>query len=400
MRPRILFVDHAGVLGGAELYLFDIVSSMKEQAHVVLFEDGAFLDKLKGASISAEVLKASGGVMNVERTGGKLQSLKAVPGIMRMVMRLQRLAKKYDLVYANSQKAFVIGAIAAKVAGRPLIWNLHDILTADHFSASHRKLGVFLANQFANHIIVNSKATLQAFEECGGDVSKSSIIYNGVDSSRFDQVDQSEVEDVRKSLGLEGCTVVGVFSRLTPWKGQHILLEALSHLPNVHAVLVGGALFQDDKTYERSLRNLADQMGITNRVHFLGFRDDVPRLMKAVDIVLHSSTSPEPFGRVIVEGMFAGRPVIATNAGGAREIVEDHKTGLLIPLNNPMAMTSAIKRLQSSPEEAKQIAKAGHDMAHSRFSVETIVDQVQEKIRQVVGDLDVHTYSETSTSAI
>ena len=281
-----------------------------------------------------------------------------------------------------------------------MIWNLHDILTADHFSAAHRKLGVALANLCVDHVIVNSNATRESFVESGGSGEKTSIIYNGIDPTLFEGIPDSEVLDLRRSLGLEDHTVVGVFSRLTPWKGQHILIEALSHLPDVHALLVGGALFQDDHVYERALRNLAEQMNITDRVHFMGFRDDVPRLMKSVDIVMHSSTSPEPFGRVIVEGMFAQKPVIATNAGGAREIIEEGTTGLFVPPNNPMAMVNAINRLQLDPEDTQRMAKAGYAMARDRFSVQNIVREIENQIRKVAGDSNVLTYSETSASTI
>lgn len=400
MKPRVLFVDHAGVLGGAELYLLDIVRAMKEQSHVVLFEEGPFYDRLKEEGIGVTVLRASDAVMGVERTGGRLDDLKAIPGIFSMVMQLRKMAKDFDVLYANSQKALVIGSLAGKAAGRPVIWNLHDILTADHFSGAHRKLGVLLANQFVDHVVVNSQATKDAFGESGGDLKKTSIIYNGIDASRFDSIDDHEVAELRNSLGLADNKIVGVFSRLTPWKGQHILLETLGHLPEVHALLVGGALFQDDKAYERSLRNLAERMGITERVHFLGFRDDVPRLMKAVDIVLHSSTSPEPFGRVIVEGMLANKPVIATGAGGAKEIIDDGVDGLLIPPNNPMAMVNAINRLVADPGSTEKMARTGYQMARKRFSVENIVLEVQNQIRKVVGDLDVLTYTETSTPSV
>ena len=399
MKPRVLFVDHAGVLGGAELYLLDVVKAMKACAHVVLFEDGPFLDRLQKEGVSASVLAASDAVMGVERTGGRWEDVKALPGILKLVVQLRQIAREYDVLFANSQKALVVGALAGRAAGRPVIWNLHDILTADHFSSSHRKIGVFLANQLVDHVIVNSRATQEAFKESGGQDEKTSVIYNGIDVGPFDAIDDTEVSELRAALGLDQCTVVGVFSRLTPWKGQHILLETLGQLTNVHALLVGGPLFQDDEAYERSLRNLAEQMGIIDRVHFLGFREDVPRLMKAVDVVLHSSTSPEPFGRVIVEGMLAHKPVIATDAGGATEIIENGVNGLLIAPNNPMAMTSAINDLLSKPEEAARIATNGYQMARKRFSMENVVQEVINQIRTVAGESDVPSCTETSTPA-
>ncbi|MFK7847134.1 MAG: glycosyltransferase family 4 protein [Rhodothermales bacterium] len=397
---RTLFVDHAGVLGGAELYLLDVVRHMRHNSRVVLFEDGPFMDRLKSEAIPTSILQGSDAVMGVERAGGKLQDLKAMPGIFQMVMRLRKLAKKFDVVYANSQKALIIGALAGKAAMRPVIWNLHDILTADHFSASHRKIAVMIANRFVDHVIVNSEATREAFGACGGNLDKTSIVYNGIDAKLFQSVDANEVRDLRDSLGLKDEMVVGLFSRLTEWKGQHVLLEAIAQLKDVHVVLVGGALFQDDASYEQKLRGMVHDLNIADRVHFLGFRDDVPRLMKSVDIVAHCSTSPEPFGRVIVEGMLAKKPVIAANAGGAREIVTQNETGLLVEPSNPKALAEAILRLKEHPDKAQEMAEAGFTDAYRRFAIENIVKQIENQIRKVIGGPNAVAITETSASPV
>lgn len=397
---RTLFVDHAGVLGGAELYLLDIVRHMKHSAKVVLFEDGPFMTKLKEASVPASILEAPASVMGVERTGGKMQDIKAIPGILQMVMRLRRQARKFDVLFLNSQKALIVGALAGRAAMRPVIWNLHDILTAEHFSPSHRKIAVTLANRFVDHVIVNSEATREAFAACGGDVKKTSIVYNGIDVQQFHQVDEAEVQDLRNSLGLKDETLVGLFSRLTNWKGQHVLLKAIARLPNVHAMLVGGALFQDDAAYETKLRNMVEDLGITNRVHFMGFRNDVPRLMKASNIVVHCSISPEPFGRVIVEGMLARKPVIAANAGGAREIISHDETGLFTEPGDDEGLSQAILKLTQDPEMSLQMAEAGYADAYRRFAIENIVRQVDNQIRKVIGDPNALAIPETSASPV
>ncbi len=397
---RTLFVDHAGVLGGAELYLLDIVRHMRHNSQVVLFEDGPFMDRLKEEAIPASILQAPATVMGVERSGGKMQDLKSIPGIFQMVMRLRKLSRKFDVIYANSQKALIVSALAGRVGMRPVIWNLHDILTADHFSASHRKIAVMLANRFVDHIIVNSEATRKAFEACGGDMSKTSIVYNGIDASRFQAVDDEEVQQMRESLGLNSAFVVGLFSRLTTWKGQHVLLESIAKSPDVHAVLVGGALFQDDAAYEQKLRRMVTDLGISDRVHFLGFRDDVPRLMKMMDVVVHCSTAPEPFGRVIVEGMLAKKPVIAANAGGAREIVSDGENGLLTTPGDAAALATAIQLLKDDPTKAAQLAQAGFTDAYQRFAIENIVKQIDHQIRKVIGDPNAIAITETSASPV
>lgn len=400
MKPRVLFVDHAGVLGGAELYLLDILKRIRMEHHTVLFEEGPFLDRLRKEGIPVSVLKGPDAVMGVARSGSKLQDLKAVPGIMSMVMKLRRMARSYDVLYANSQKAFIIGALAGRLANRPVIWNLHDVLTADHFSASHRKIAVGLANRFTEHVIMNSEATRKAFIACGGQASSTSVVYNGIDPDPFEDVSDLDIKDLRESLGISNQVAVGLFSRLTPWKGQHILMRAIAQLPGVHALLVGGALFQDDASYETELRTLAKDLNIEERVHFLGFRDDVPRLMKASDIIVHCSTAPEPFGRVIVEGMLAEKPVIGARAGGAMEIISEGDNGLLVEPGNPDALRAAIERLCSDDAFALGLAQTGYESAYRRFAIDSIVAEIENNIRKVLDIPDVIEYPETSVTPV
>ena len=195
-------------------------------------------------------------------------------------------------------------------------------------------VGSTLANRTVVRVIANSRATAAAFVESGGKSKLVRVVYNGIDPAPFELTTPAELEALEKELGLAEASIVGVFSRLAPWKGQHVLLDALPHLPAVHALLVGDALF-GERTYAESLRVRARSLGVADRVHFLGFRKDVPRLMRLSDVVVHTSTAPEPFGRMIVEGMMADKPVVASRAGGATEIIEDKVNGYLVPPGNP-----------------------------------------------------------------
>jgi glycosyltransferase involved in cell wall biosynthesis len=158
-----------------------------------------------------------------------------------------------------------------------------------------------------------------------------------------------------------------------------VLIEALSDLPDVHVLLVGGALFEDKIPYKDVLRRQAETEGVADRVHFLGFRDDVPQLMHLVDVVVHTSTAAEPFGRVIVEGMLAGRPVIGTRAGGPPEIIGDSETGLLVPPGDPDALATAIQKILSNPQWARSMGQAAQAYARDRFSV----DRMQEEVDRI-----------------
>jgi glycosyltransferase involved in cell wall biosynthesis len=268
---------------------------------------------------------------------------------------------------------------------RPLIWNLHDMLTADHFSPFNRWIATRWANRYADRVIVNSEATRDAFAESGGHVNKTGLVYNGIDATAFESLPTDAARTTRRALDLRPDTpVLGVFSRLAQWKGQHVILEALPYIPRAHVLLVGGALFGGDSAYKRRLKTTANRLGVQDRVHILGFRDDIPHLMKASDIIVHTSIAPEPFGRVIVEGMLASRPVIATAAGGALEIVDAGTTGLLVPPGDSLALAQAVTNLLNHPEQANAIAKMGHVAARNRFSVESMLSNVNQEVNKVL----------------
>ena len=382
-KPRILFVDQSGALGGAELYLLDVAHHFRATSKVVLFEDGPFRARLEEEGVAAEVLLSARDLLGVRKQGGFREALRVVPALLRTVRQLAQRARAYDLIYANSQKALVASALAGTWVRRPVVWNLHDLLTAEHFSAVNRRVAVALANGLTKRVIANSQASLDAFAAAGGDVSKGGIVYNGIDAARFQGAGE-ERNRLRRSLGVEGVPVVGVFSRLARWKGQHVLIEALSRLEDAHVLLVGEALFGEDDTYARRLRRQVEQGGLENRVHFLGFRDDVPALMQLCDVVAHTSVAPEPFGRVVVEAMLAETPVVASRAGGPLEIVDHERTGLLVQPGDAGALAVALRRLLENPVFASTLATSARKEARKRFSVETMTTQIEHELAEAL----------------
>lgn len=368
MKP--LFVNHTAELGGAELELLDHAKAYP-LGKVVFFAEGPLVESLRGEGVDAVVLKTSVDLTQVKR--GSLAGLSpaGVLGLFRLALDVAKLARGYDVIFANTQKAFLIGALAGRLAGRPVVWRLHDIMSAEHFGLGNRKLMTTAANLFAARVLANSQATAAAFVEGGGRASITQVIHNGIDPDLF--VSQA-ASNVREVLGIGNAPLVGCFSRLSPWKGQQVLLEALVRVPGTHALLVGGALFGEED-HQASLRERAVHLGIDDRVHFLGFRRDIPALMLACDVVAHTSVAAEPFGRVIVEGMLAGKPVIATRAGAAPEIIEDRRSGLLVTPGDADALAGALLELQHHPEAAVRLAQQGRERANAMFTLPTILQQ-------------------------
>lgn len=381
MKSRILFLDHVGELGGAELALLDVARAYRETCTFMLFADGPFRTLLTGAGVRVEILE-SGKSLRAVRRETRWPGFAAVSQVAGLAWRVAQRARDHDAIHANSQKAFVVACLAGLLARRPVIWDLNDLLLREHFSRTNILVDVMLANHMAVRVIANSRASADALVANGGDGEKVRVVYNGLDPVPFDAVQESEIESVRAELGLHGVPVVGVFGRLAEWKGQHIALAAIARIPGVHLLLVGDALF-GEQAYGDRLREETASLGIQDRVHFLGFRSDVPRLMRMVEVVLHTSTSPEPFGRVIVEGMLARRPVIATRAGGVSEILADGQTGLMVPPGDVVALVGAIRSVLERPDLAARLAGAGRVHAEKQFTVEAMVQAMTTNMEEV-----------------
>lgn len=367
---RILYIDQTGQLGGGELSLLDVIKHLQHPCEVVLFSDGPFRRALNDLGVKVHLLEA-GGLESIRREGGMRAISSQLPSFFRMRKRLKAIARDFDILYANSQKAFIIAAVSRKSSQR-LIWHLRDLLIPEHFNWVMRKAAVFAANFRASTVIANSNATKEAFIAQGGRAAKVEVVYNGLSGASFDAVCEDDVHKVRTELGLEGKFLIGTFGRLTPWKGQHIVIDALASNPDVYALIVGDAIFGEED-YADQLRLLARTRGVEHRTRFLGFRRDIPILMKSVDVVVHSSVAAEPFGRVIVEGMLAEKPVIATRAGGALEIVRDGITGLLVEPGSAHELSDAIVAFHKNRDFALQVAKRAKDEAGKLFSIHAMI---------------------------
>ncbi len=382
--PRLLFVDQSAALAGGELNLYDFLRSSPPSASVVLLEDGPFRSLLERAGVPVCVLPL-GVIQQIRRESGLSSLLQAIPAGLALCRSLRALMKHVDIVYANSQKAFLLAALS-KRSGQPLIWHLHDILGAAHFSKVIRKIAVLSGNCFATRIIVNSKATAAAFVAEGGRADKLRLVYCGIDPLLFDRVSEATVASTRAAICPTNRLLVGVFGRLAHWKGQHVLLEAISALPTVEVAVVGAPLFGED-AYQEQLFTMARELNVANRVHFLGFRTDIPELMKSVDVIAHTSVAPEPFGRVIVEGMLARKPVIASNAGGAAEIIEHNRSGLLVLPNSSGDLREAIDRLSREPQLMDDLAAGARERAEKIFCLSEMVAGVESVIAEVASGL-------------
>ncbi|MBE9062333.1 glycosyltransferase [cf. Phormidesmis sp. LEGE 11477] len=378
---KILFLDQSGTPGGAELCLLDIAKPYREHSIVGLLADGPFRALLAQHEIPTTVFTTQ--TINVRKESSLLTSLRSTSQLLPLVQAVAGTARSYDLIYANTPKALVIGALASLWSQRPLVYHLHDIISPDHFSKINRTVLVTLANRVAKLVIANSQASQTAFVAAGGRSQLCRVVYNGFDSDRY-VIAPAETEHLRTTLALTDGFWIGHFSRLSPWKGQHILLKALTLCPDdTKAILVGDALFGEDE-YVLELHRQVKQLGLEGRVRFLGFRSDIPQLMSACNLVTHTSTAPEPFGRVIVESMLCGTPVIAAAAGGATELIDTGENGWLCPPGEPEILAKVILTCRSAPQQRQQIAQLAQEQARDRFDIAAINTLIAQHLQSIV----------------
>lgn len=373
---RVLFVDHTGQIGGAELILLDVVEG-RQQSSVFLFETGPLSKAIADRHLNLIASKWGKGLSQFHRDSSPLSAIPLAGRMAAIVLEIARAARRHDIVYANSQKAFILSAIASRMARRPLIWHLHDIISSDHFGATQRRVQVLLANACATKVIVPSEVAATAFIDAGGRRELVDVVPNGLAIAP----DPSTPDELRQRLGLPAGPLVGVFSRLAAWKGQHVLIEAVAKLPGVNCIIVGDALF-GEQDYAARLNKMVADLGVADRIRFLGHRNDVPKLMKAVDVMVHPSIDPEPFGRTLVEAMLAGVPVVATNSGAAPDILEGGKAGTLVIPNDARALAGAIAAVLAKPEQLSRQLEYASVRARVHYSLKQMLDTIGLVIRK------------------
>ncbi len=382
MIRRILFVDQSGQPGGAELCLADLAAAFGGDASVLLLSDGPFRSLLEQRGLATEILPMPESLAGSGKQGGGLW--KPLLDTLRYVPCLRGHFHSADLLYLNTAKALVLGTVAHIGKKTPVVFHLHDFLDRSHFSRGNLRMLAWLSRR-VDLVIANSHATAEACRKAGG-ASKITVIPNGFDPDNFVRNSEEEVKAHRLQWNPDGRKVLAIFGRLARWKGQEILLRAAADLPDCQIWVVGDALFTgDDRAYAADLHALAREPALRGRVTFTGHREDIPLWMRASDIVVHASTAPEPFGRVIVEAMLCARPVVAADAGGPREILcpdgaESGELGLLHRPGDSDSLRRALENLLHNPEAASAMGARAAASARKRFDICGVVRQTQEAL--------------------
>ncbi len=416
---RVLYIDHTAALGGGEIALLNLVKNLDTSRYVpvvLLLQDGPLRVKLEDAGIETHLYSIAGsvlharkdtlGVRSLLRLREVHQTLLAVFGVTRRIRRLN-----VDLVHTNSLKSDIIGGLAARFCRKVVIWHVRDRIDSDYLPSPVVYAFRVLTKFIPTWVIANSGATLNTLRRRS---QSSAAIPSGIAIESSRSLDEHDGDTIGARTGVRvvhdgtvtapdsgtgttteeqgpvtrcGGPCVALVGRITRWKGQHIFLQAAAwthrRFPEARFQIVGAALF-DEKEYETEVRELAIQLGTQDYVDFLGFRGNIQQYMAGIDLLVHASTTGEPFGQVLIEAMSLGKPVVATNGGGVPEIVVHGETGLLVPMGDPVAMAEAICQMLSDPQAAAQMGERGRLRVGEQFTIAHTVEKVQKVYDQLL----------------
>ena len=379
---RILYVDHTAKMSGGEIALLHLLENLDIRRFVpivVLSADGPLREKLEAAGIETHLLLISDSVLETRKDSlGISTLLRLRDGALTggYVWALARFIRqnRIDLVHTNSLKADILGGFAARMAHTPLLWHVRDRIDEDYLPRPIVWLFRRLCHWLPNYVIANSQSTLETLQF--KKVERTAAVYSGVDIATRVLVVHDGVQRAPRqapvvyagphSAGLEAVLsqqdtqtpVVGIIGRISSWKGQHIFPSRRRH----RARTIPTRSLSNHRVGHVSTKKLTSRRFVISPrpwawrdcVEFLGFRNDIPKVVADLTVLVHASVTAEPFGQVIVEGMVAEKPVIATNGGGAKEIVVNGDTGLLVPMGDVAAMAEAILFLLDNPETARE----------------------------------------------
>jgi glycosyltransferase involved in cell wall biosynthesis len=380
---RILYVSPSATLGGAERSLLELIAGLPRERYrsfLMLPREGPLVAAGHDAGATVVVVPWPAGLLTIgrEKTWSNLLRPLAAPLLLPPVLaRIARQVRRLgiDIIHTNGTKAHLAASPAALLLRRPMVWHLRDILGPGPLLATMRSLARWLPDA----IIANSRATAASMGERLTPAPR--VIYNGLDMTRF--APRPRDPAVRHGLGIPAdAFAIGAFGALAPLKGHIWLIRAmpavLAAAPEAHLVILGEEMYDTSghRGYRAVLEEEVARLGLAGRVVLPGRRDDVVRHYAAMDVVVNSSVRPESFGRVLVEAMACGCPVVSTDLGGPREILEDPGTGTLVPAEDPAALTAAILALHADPARRRRMGDNGRAMVAERFAIERHVAQV------------------------
>ena len=371
---RILHVDHSPLVGGAERSVLELARAQQAAGHAVVVavgQRGSFTETLTAAGVEWRDLQWSDRYVNATRVGRSWDLLTGLPDVARAAGALRRLIVRLrpDVVQAHTRKAQLVATLAAAGVDSALVWHLRDDLPL----RPPLRASIALAMRRADHAVALSEWLIRSYEGRGALPRSGRIgrVPSGIDETALTALPTPWLDGRRTP-------VVGYVGQIARWKAPHLLVDAAEQLVDVEATfrIIGGVWFPAaEQAYGRWLERRLARAGDKARIEWRGATARPEEAFAEIDVLVHTSIEPEPFGRVLVEAMAARRPIVALNRGAARELL-DESTAVLVDQPDGTAVASAVRALLARPDLARQLAEraAGRAASYAPAAVATRMD--------------------------
>ncbi len=384
---KILYTNASSQLGGAERNLIDVICAVKRQdpqieiVVLVTAPDGPLVAELEPLGVKIIILELPRRIAQLGdsglNTGGNkivnaLKFIAQVPLVLDFVLYWRQFRQTIvtiapDLIHSNGFKTHLL--VASLGTSVPIIWHLHDFISS---RMAIGKLLKLLIGKVTVAIAI-SQAVATDWQSVFPHLNIQ-LIYNAIDTDKYRPL-AANSELATDSANLK----VGLVATYAIWKGHDIFIQAIGQLARqdpdlkstVKFYIIGGAIYETARSqYSRStLQRLACDLGVEDWLTFIDFQSDIVASYNMLDIIVHTSTKPEPFGRTIVEAMACEKAVIVSNAGGAAELFTHDRDAIGITPGNPTLLATAIGNLIANPTTIIALGKAGRINAIERFSL-------------------------------
>ncbi|HEV3047151.1 MAG TPA: glycosyltransferase family 4 protein [Solirubrobacteraceae bacterium] len=365
-------MNHTEVISGAERSLLSLLGGLPaDLAPLVASPPGRLQQAVAELGVPTAAVAGTAGSLRLH----PLHTPRALAELSVAALQVRRLARRHraEVVHANSIRAGIVLALAR--LEQATVVHVRDCLPPGALSVATLRL----IGASATSVIANSRYTAESVRAMAPG-ARLEVLYNPVDLARFDP-QRLDRRAARAALGPAGASglLLGVVGQLSPWKGQDTAIEALALVRaqglDAHLLVIGSAKFTaratrfDNRAYLEGLHRRAAAAGVAEHISWLGEREDVPELVRALDALLLPSWE-EPFGRALIEAMALEVPVIATNVGGPAEIVRDGREGRLAPPREPGAWARAIVELAAREDGGAALGRAGRARVEREFTVQ------------------------------
>ena len=394
-RKTVVFVECAAAMGGVQfstLYLVRNLDPSMWRSIVICPEEGDLTQACRDSGIEVHVLDQTRLWSTSVRLGtARLPNPAAWAWDAWLIGRAVRRLRNFllqcspDLVVTKGLSSHFLGGLAARKLRTPCVWHVQDFISERTFGIYRRAFG-WAVRWLAEQIIVDGHTIAEQLPQSLR--ARTTIIHNGVDTNFFRPgLDGTEV---RRELGIPNDhLVIGNVGRITPWKGQHYLIEAFGRVagdnPKVTLLLVGSPVFDND-SYQRRLLNTVAEFSLDGRVKLPGYRHDTADVLAAMDVFAFTSVEKDTSPLALLSAMSAGLPIVSFDIAGARELMAADDQFLLVPVADVPRLGDALSDLIANEKLRGVLASAARQQAVNEFDVETYRHRIEQVFSKALLD--------------